>query len=74
MGSLQQAVDGLRSQLHGKAEKHEVHKATRSLDRIDSVLAEVRAAENIFFSEIAGIRYRLQELEARALAHDLEPR
>ncbi len=59
IGSLQSDVSEIRSQLHGKADKYELHSVIGKLDSLERECREIRSA-------VDGLRDRIERLEATA--------
>ncbi len=60
LGQLEREIDSVKSELHRKAETHEIHTLDRKLDSLERECREIR-------SSIDGILSRLQTLEENQL-------
>lgn len=63
IGSLQSDVSEIRSQLHGKADKYELHSIVSKLDSVERECREIRSA-------LDGFRDRIERMETLLLARD----
>jgi len=65
LGAVQQEIDALKSDMHGKASSYGLDEAKRRLDSLEHSLRQISA-------DVAAIQYRLAEIEASQLAHSEE--
>lgn len=61
IGSLQSDVREIRSQIHNKADNHEIHSINRRLDSLEHTCRELS-------SQINEVLYRVQRLEENQIA------